>query len=163
MATDRQWQQNSDRALARKVRPLLDEAYGALPPNEAWLVQLVHTVRDEMEELEDVVPLAAWAFGDDVDLTEEGKAALESEAAHPVLVQLIAELARIVLLDEPTATHILRHLQDHFAKEKGWTAAQVEAPIRASLAGRPAGPPLPPVMALLGRERCMRRFAASLR
>ena len=163
MATDATWQQSSDRALARELHPLLEEAYGALPPNEAWLVQLVGAIRGEMTSLADAVPLAAWALSDDVTLTPAAEAALDMEAAHPVLVQLVAQLSRIVLLDEATAIHILRHLQSHFKQEHGWTSTQVEAPIRAALTGRDDGPPLPPVMALLGRERCMRRIAASLR
>lgn len=163
MATDASWDQSSDRALARELQPLLEEAYGSLPPNEAWLVQLVGAIRGEMTSLMDAVPLAAWALSDDFTLSANAQAALETEAARPVLVQLVAELARVVLLDETTATHILRHLQSHFAEEHGWTSAQVKAPIRAALTGRGDGPPLPSVMALLGRERCMRRIAASLR
>lgn len=163
MARETQWQKNSDQALTRQLRPLLERAYGTLPPNEAWLTQLVHVIRDEMDSAEDAVPLTAWALGDEPELTAEGTTALESEATGPVLVQLVAELARIVLLDEPTASHILRHLQDHFEAEQGWTATQVQAPIRIALTGQLEGPPLPSVMALLGRERCMRRIATTLR
>jgi glutamyl/glutaminyl-tRNA synthetase len=163
MASEQQWRQKSDRELASHLGPLLTEAYGTLPSNEAWLEQLVHTVRGEMEAPADAVPLAAWALADEVFPSEEAAAALEGEATRPVLVRLVAELARIVLLDEPTATHILRHLQRYFEEERGWPAAQVKAPIRAALTGRHDGPPLPAVMALLGRERCMRRIAASLR
>ena len=163
MATESQWQQSSNQTLARDLRPLLEEAYGPLPANEAWLRQLVGTIRDEMETTADAVALAAWAFEDEPALTEAAAAALESEVARPVLVRLVAELARIVLLDEPTAAQILRHLQRHFEEEHDWTAEQVTAPIRAALTGRDDGPPLPAVMALLGRERCMRRVAAHLR
>ncbi len=116
-----------------------------------------------METTADVVPLAAWAFGDEPVRTKEAVSALETAPARPVLVRLVAELARIVLLDEPTATHILQHLRSHFEDEQGLTAAEVEAPVRAALTGRHVGPPLAPVMALLGRERCMRRIAAALR
>lgn len=163
MASDMQWQQRSDRGLARELGPLLEEEYGPLPPNEAWLTQLIHVIRGEMETAADVVPLAAWAFGDEPLRTEEAAATLETNAARSVLVRLVAELARIVLLDEPTATHILQHLRNHFGEEQGLIITEVEAPIRAALTGRHDGPPLPPVMALLGRERCMRRIAAVLR
>lgn len=163
MASDATWRQSSDRALARELRPVLDEAYGSLPPNEAWLVQLVGVIRDEMDSMADAVPLAAWALRDDITPTPRAEAALDTEATGPVLVQLVAELARVVLLDQATATHILRHLESHFMDEHGWTASEVKAPIRAALTGRDGGPPLPAIMALLGRERCMSRIAASLR
>ena len=163
MATETQWQQSSNQTLAREIRPLLEEAYGPLPANDAWLTQLVGAIRGETETMADAVVLAAWAFEDNPALTEEAATALESEAARPVLVRLVAELARIVLLDEATASQILRHLQHHFVEEHDWAEEVVKAPIRAALTGRRDGPPLAAVMALLGREQCMRRIAAHLR
>lgn len=163
MASDSTWQKLSDGALTRELRPLLEEAYGALPTNEAWLVQLVGAIRGEMTTREDAVLLASWALDDEVELSAGAEAMLSTEAVRPVLVQLVAELAQVVLLDRATATHILRQLEERFAETEGWTAAEVDAPIRAALTGREQGPPLPTVMALLGRERCMRRIAATLR
>jgi glutamyl/glutaminyl-tRNA synthetase len=85
------------------------------------------------------------------------------EPARPVLVHLVAELARVVLLDEATAESILQQLRRHFQNTRTWQARQVYWPIRAALTGAVEGPPLAEIMALLGKEQCLQRAAAVLR
>jgi glutamyl/glutaminyl-tRNA synthetase len=151
----------SDGEIADLIRPYLEEIYGSLPGG-AWLERLAGAIRDDLVRLEDAVALAEWALDDAFALTAEAEATLAEETARPVLVLLLAELARVVLLDEATAASILDGLRAHFRAQQGWQAKQVYWPIRAALSGHVQGPPLSDMMALLGKERCMRRAAAVL-
>jgi nondiscriminating glutamyl-tRNA synthetase len=149
--------------LAEMVWPYLEESYGPMPSSEAWLIRLTAVIRDNLVKLGDAVELAQWAFVDEIEISEDGRQALDSQAARPVLVHLVAEIAAVVLLDEQTADGILQNLRANFKESHGWEARQVYHPIRAALTGHTSGPPLSEIMGLLGKERTLQRIAAVLR
>lgn len=150
-------QRKSDAELTTMARPHLEEAYDLMGVNDAWLEQLIGLIRPEMARLADAPELAEWALSETFSFSEAAEDTLDGEAARPALVRLVAELAHIVLLDEPTAAAILESLHQHY------DADSVDDPIRAALTGRLDGPLLPQIMALLGKQRCLNRIAAILR
>ncbi|MDX1664540.1 MAG: glutamate--tRNA ligase family protein [Candidatus Promineifilaceae bacterium] len=154
--------EKSDKALSTLIRPYLADAYGLTDVNEAWLQRLTAVIRPEIVRLADAVHLAEWALADFFTFTPEAEAALEMETTRPALVRLVAELARIVLLDVPTATTILDALKRDLSSPEG-SDARVEKPIRAALTGRLGSASLAEIMALLGAARCMNRAADILR
>lgn len=156
-------QQRDDAQLARLVRPHLEEAYAAGEFEDRWLERLVALIRGDMVRLADAVELSEWALSDTFAFSQEAEEALATDAARPVLVRLIAELAHVVLLDEQTAQSILQSMQSQFAAASGWQTRDVYWPIRAALTGRVRGPALHEVMALLGKGRCLERAAVILR
>lgn len=150
-------ERKSDADLTAMVRPYLEEAYDLTDVNEAWLERLIGLIREEMARLGDAPALAEWALVETFSFSEAAEKVLAGEAARPALVRLVAELAHIVLLDEPTAASILDNLRGQLE------ADYVDRPIRAALTGRVEGPPLAEMMALLGKQRCMNRLATILR
>jgi glutamyl-tRNA synthetase len=156
-------QQHSNKRLSEMLRPYLEDAYGSLNATEEWLERLTALVRDELVRLADVVEVAEWALSETFAFSDEAEAALDSDAARVVLISLVAELAAVVLLDEPTAASILNGLERGLAERHGWSKAQVYRPIRAALTGRVQGPPLAELMALLGKGRCLERLGLILR
>ena len=116
-----------------------------------------------MVKLEDAIDLAEWAFSDDFEMQTDGRTALITQASHPVLVRMVAEVATIVLLDEHTARSILNKLRTDFKAIHGWGAPQIFHPIRAALTGSTSGPPLPEVMSIIGKQRTLQRLANALR
>lgn len=160
-------QQHSDAQLASLVRPFLEDAYpaqqGGRQMEERWLQRLISLIRDDMARLADAVELSEWALSDSFAFSSDAETTLEAQSAHPVLARLVAELARVVLLDEQTARSILQSMQADFSETRGWDARQVYWPIRAALTGDVRGPALHQVMALLGKGRSLERVAAILR
>jgi len=156
-------QRQSDAQLAKLVAPFLADVYGPLPANEAWLVKLTATIRDEIVRLTDVVDQAEWAFSPSFVTDEEAGAVLAGEFARPVLTRLVAEMAHVVLLDTETANTILKGMRNQFKQEQGWGPRQIYQPIRAALIGKVHGPPLAEIMGLLGKESCMGRIATALK
>ena len=150
-------QRMSDGDLTVAARPYLEEAYDLTGVNDAWLEQLISLIRDGMTRLDETPELAEWALSETFSFSEAAEETMSGEAARPALVRLVAELAHIVLLDEPTAAAILENL------DKQFESVNIDRPIRAALTGRVQGPPLSHVMAILGKERCMNRAAAILR
>ncbi|MCA9993008.1 MAG: glutamate--tRNA ligase [Ardenticatenaceae bacterium] len=159
---NRQYMQRlDDEQLTGLLAPFLEEAYGTLPANTAWLRQLTALLRTELVRLADAVDLAEWAFVDTFDYVAEAQAALASPPAGIILPHLIAELAQTVLLDAATAGSILAGLRHRLGQPHGWNQRALFWPIRAALTGRVKGPPLADIMGLLGKQRCMARLAAA--
>lgn len=156
-------QQHSNKRLSEMLRPYLEDAYGSLNVTDEWLERLTASVRDELVRLSDVVQATEWALSATFAFSEEAEAVLDNDEARVVLISLVAELATVVLLDEPTATAILRGLEQGVGQRQGMTRAQVYRPIRAALTGRLEGPPLSELMALLGKGRCLERLGLILR
>lgn len=149
-------------ALAAHLRDFVEDAYGALPSSNRWLLDLTTAVRDELVVLEDVIDSAEWAF-DPPEPTVAANAALRTPAAKPALTHLLAELASVVLLDHATGNSILKSLCERLNAQHGWDAAQVMLPIRAALIGRTDGAALSQVLGILGKQRSIERIAAALR
>ncbi len=156
-------QRLSDSELAGLLRPMLEDNYGSLWGNEEWLVSLAGTIRDDLVRLSDAVKLAEWAIAASVEPDAEAREALATPEARPVLTELVAELAQVVLLDTLTADSILRGMRARWKQRAGWGPRQVYSPIRAALIGAVHGPPVAEIMALLGKERCLERVGAVLR
>jgi glutamyl/glutaminyl-tRNA synthetase len=139
-----------DVALAGQIRPYLQEDYGLLPTDERWLVALAGIIRPALTTLGEASWLAEWALGDEMGY-ELGEG-VDTAVVKPHLLRLLAELSHIVLLDKPTAAAIVASFPP-----------EVQASFLSLLTGQPALTDLPGVMALLGKERCLRRTAQTLR
>lgn len=145
----------STEALAALVAPYLEDAYEISPAPDAWLLRLTAVIRVRMVKLEDAADLAEWAFSSRALRNAAAAEALRGPLAHPILARLAAELATIVLLDEPTAAAILSALRRDF------DPAEVERVVTAALLGEVDAWPLAEVMALLGKERTLVRVGAA--
>ncbi|MCA9961279.1 MAG: glutamate--tRNA ligase [Anaerolineales bacterium] len=155
-------QRLSDEQVAEGIRPFLEDAYDT-PLDDKWLLRLTNIIRDGLKTYADAVDLTAWAFADGYELSTAGTAALTTEPAKPILAWLIAELAAIVLLDEPTANTILNGLRQRGQAQHGWRPTEMYHPIRAALTGDVNGPPLAAVMSILGKETALQRLANGLK
>ena len=155
--------QLSNRVLSERIRPFLEEAYDIIPVAGDWLVRLTAVLRPSLTKLEDAIEQAEWAFDNAFEQTPEAQKALTSEATHPVLARLLAEITSVVILDEQTARSILNGLRSSFKTSHHWTAKEVLHPIRAALTGRTDGPALPEIMALIGKGQVIARIGNVLR
>jgi glutamyl/glutaminyl-tRNA synthetase len=154
-------QELSDRALAEQVQPYLEEKYKVIPGGPRWLEALVALARPELNRLADITDLLRWAFEDDFEYTDSAVTALEHQAAGPALVRLVALVAqRAVLLDRPTAEHLLARLREDLSD---FPPAAIFQPLRAALMGEIHGPPVPDLMAILGPQRVMSRLARAIK
>ena len=138
--------------LAEKIKPYLEEWFGAMPAVGRWLIQLAETIRPSLPHFADAPDLAAWAFPDGYELTLQAETLLADETIRPILVSLVAELAHIVLLDPQTAQSILSGLQARYPDQP------IDPPILATLTGHTTPLPLPVVMSTLGKAESLTRL-----
>jgi glutamyl-tRNA synthetase len=141
----------------------LEEA--ARTGNEGRFAETVHAtvplVRERIKTLEEYGAIAACFFRDDVsgyapeDLLPKKRTLDEAKAA---LGRVRARVADLSPFDPPTLEPALRAVAD----ELGWKAGDLFTPVRTAVTGSRISPPLFETMALLGRDRCVRRLDRAL-
>lgn len=152
----------SDEKLAAEIQPFLEDAYGDMPMSKEWLVRLTAVLRPDLNKLEDAIDLAEWAFSDAFTFSDNARQSLASPPAKAAFTRLIAELAGVVILDQPTAHAILTQMRQDFKSEYGWNPPDIFHPIRAALTGHTQGRPLPELMSILGKQRTLERLGRAL-
>jgi glutamyl-tRNA synthetase len=148
--------------IAQEVAPYLRETYGrdersqgtAYSP-QIWRELLVEYVREEVDSLDEIPAHAGFVFLDELDYTAEAREVLRAPAARRLLEAFVKKLNALPALRVETASSILQELRVEF--KENLKAREVMFPVRASLTGALEGPSLAVVMALLGKERCIRR------
>ena len=153
-------------ALGELVRPLLMDAYGrwdwaegSAHAPEAWYRLLVAALQPEARSLEDLVALAAFAYGPSVTAwTDEAQAALVEPWAPVVLARCRDTVTAEALTSPASAKDFFRDLRHALRDEAGLRGRQVMFPLRAALTGTMRGPCLGLVATLVGAARCRRRI-----
>ncbi|MFH1084769.1 MAG: hypothetical protein V1772_03275 [Chloroflexota bacterium] len=155
-------------ALGELMRPLLVGAYGrwewadgSAHAPDAWYRLLTEAVQPEARSLDDLVALAAFAYGPRVTAwTGEAQAALAEPWAPAVFARCYATLSAAALASPEVAKGYFRDLRHALRDEAGLSGRQVMFPLRAALTGSMRGPCLGVVATLLGVVRCQQRIEA---
>ena len=145
------------------VQPFLmtDIAAGkALISDEKYVRDILPLVQERARTLAEVAELAQFFFVDEPDyesslLTGEKMA---REAAVGALKAAQQRLSQLQAFDANSLEGVLRPL----AAELGLKTGQLFGALRVAVTGRVAAPPLFQTMAVLGKERCLRRIEAAL-
>ena len=150
--------------IAQDVAPYLKETYGRVERSEgtayspqAWLELLVDSVREEVDNLGQLPVHVSFAFLDELAYTAEANEALRAPGSRAVLETFVEIVRSVDSLDVSTANTVLEETRSLLKESKSLGPKEVMFPIRASLTGSVHGPELAVVMALLGKEECLRR------
>jgi glutamyl-tRNA synthetase len=145
------------------VLDALEEA--ARAGGEGRFAETVHAtvplVRERIKTLEEYASIAACFFRDDVsgyapdDLLPKKRTLDEAKDA---LRRVRDAVAGLDPFDPPAIEGALRAVADAM----GWKPGDLFTPVRTAVTGSRISPPLFETMALLGRERCLRRLDRAL-
>ena len=118
---------------------------------------MVISVRDNLERLNEL-PRYLEVYTAFPPLEPDMAAALSGRGAVQVMEAARAALegGRVAALEE--ARVLLAEITGDF-RERGLEPRDIFMPLRIALTGRSAGPPLPYVLYILGREECLRRLS----
>ncbi len=138
--------------LAEAMKPHL--AAAGLDAGHAYLTRVAALMQDRLAFVSDIVTMGRYFFEDPTTYDEIG-VRKRWKADAPALVLAYADrLEALPEFDEALAEDALRALAE--ASEVG--AGRIIHPTRLALSGVSAGPGLFAMMALLGRETCVRRM-----
>jgi glutamyl-tRNA synthetase len=136
--------------------PFLEQAGWPVPGGE-FLGELLTAIGDRLKVFSDILDYREFFVADD-ELVYDDKAVQKRLSDAPeapgLLRSLQAELATI----EPFDTSTLEKLVHDFAEQQGVKIGQIIHPLRLGVTGKSVGIGLFETLALLGRERCLKRM-----
>mgnify|MGYP003519378245 FL=1 len=141
--------------VAERVKPFLREA-GLSWESEAYLRRAVELMRPRFDTLKEFPEKARYLFTEDYPVSEKAQRKLEE--GLPLLKELYPRLRTQEEWTEAALEALLRG----YAAEKGVKLGQVAQPLRAALTGSLETPGLFEILALLGKERALRRLERAL-
>ena len=157
--------QMDDAALADAVTPWLeDETRGlpasARPVDRAYLASIMPLERDRLKKLSDAPEMLSFFFEerlayDSAALVQKG---MDAAGAKAALEQAIATAEGVSDWSAEPLETAYRALAERTALKTG----QLFGTIRVAVTGRTAAPPLFDTLAVLGRDRSLRRMRAAL-
>jgi glutamyl-tRNA synthetase len=144
--------------LADEVVPYIQAQGYAVPPDRVWLQKMIGTLQERAKTLVELVDSARYYLTDDIALDEKTtKKFLTREIAQP-LTSLIERLSTLNDFSESA-------IEREFAivlSEHGLSMGQLAQPVRAALTGSTVSPGIHDVIAVLGKERTLRRLRSAL-
>jgi len=136
--------------------PFLEQA-GWPIPGRGFLGELLTAIGDRLKVFSDILDHREFFIAND-ELTYDEKAVqkrlIDAPEAAGLLRNLRAELETV----EPFAAPTLDKLVHDFAEQQGVKIGQIIHPLRLAVTGKSVGIGLFETLALLGRERCLRRI-----
>jgi glutamyl-tRNA synthetase len=140
---------------------MMDEAAGkALISDEKYVRNILPLVKERVRTLANVPVLTHFFFETQLDLDLSvliGKG-MDKQSTREALEAVRARLVELEPFDEESLEGVLRPL----ATELGLKTGQLFGTLRETSTGETAAPPLFQTMAVLGKERCLKRIEAAL-
>jgi len=147
----------------RAVEPhlMMDKAAGeAVIAGEEYVRNILPLVQERAKTLAEVAELAQFFFVEELDYAPDlliGKN-MSQESTTGALKTAQQRLEQLKVFDAESLEALLRPL----AVELGLKTGQLFGALRTAVTGRTATPPLFQTMAVLGKERCLKRIGAAL-
>jgi glutamyl-tRNA synthetase len=148
--------------LAERVLPFLARA-GVVDParvDRTYLRSAVGLEQERLKTLAEAPQLLDFFFTEEITHDPHLLRVKDQplEAVQAALQQAYDRLAAVPTWEVPTLEAVLRGL----ATDLGWKAGQLFMPVRVAITGKTATPPLFETMAVLGRDRTLRRLQAAI-
>ena len=117
--------------------------------------QVFALIRERVKTVADIPPMVGYFFSDDFEYDEKAvRKKLQKDGAAEVLEKVKALLEALEVFDEASTDKALHA----FVEESGLGFGAVMAPVRIAVSGVQSGPDLFPMLAVLGRQRVMKRI-----
>jgi glutamyl-tRNA synthetase len=144
--------------LAQEVKPFIAKRGWKAPSDDAWLQKMVATLRERAKTLVELVDFASFYLNDEITIDAKAAAKfLKPEIAEP-LKQLTAEIES---LDGDFSEQSVQTRFESVLARFNMKLGQLAQPVRVALTGGTVSPGIYEVIAVLGRERTVRRLRAA--
>jgi len=125
-----------------------------------WLLELIQLFKPRLKKLSDLPGLADSFFQEKINFTAEAKEfLLKGTKTKEIFSKLAKALERLVSFDAQTVENACRQL----ITEESIRSQDLIHPVRVALTGKRVGPGLFELMAVLGKERVLKRLTQAIR
>jgi glutamyl-tRNA synthetase len=144
--------------LAQEIAPYIQAKGYAIPDDPLWLQKMIATLRERAKTLTELVESARYFLTDDFPVDEKtAKKSLTAEVAAP-LARLIEKLSALDDFSEANIERAFSAVLDEFDLSMG----KLAQPVRVALTGSTVSPGIHEVIAVLGKERTLKRLRSAL-
>jgi glutamyl-tRNA synthetase len=144
--------------LAQEIVPYIQAKGYAVPDDSLWLQKMIATLRERAKTLTALVESARYFLTDDFPVDEKAaKKSLTTEVAAP-LARLIEKLSA---LDDFSEANVERAFSV-VLEDLGLSMSKLAQPVRVALTGSTVSPGIHEVIAVLGKERALKRLRSAL-
>jgi len=144
--------------LADEIVPFIAAKGYPVPTDKQWLEKMIATLQERAKTLDELVDLARFYLTDDIVIDDKAaKKFLRPEISH-ALKTLIARLSSAENFEAS-------HIEQAFAavlQELGLSMTKLAQPVRVALTGSTVSPGIHEVIAVLGKERTLKRLRAAV-
>jgi glutamyl-tRNA synthetase len=144
--------------LSDDIVPYIQARGYLVPSDKKWLQRMISTLRERAKTLVELVDAASYYLKDEIVLDEKAtKKFLTPEIAVP----LKSLIQKLTALDDFSEAGIQREFAA-VLEEYGLDMGKLAQPARVALTGSTVSPGIHDVIAVLGKERTLRRLRAAL-
>ena len=144
--------------LAEEIVPYIVAKGYRVPQDKSWLERMIKTLQERSRTLVELVDSAHFYLTDDIAIDEKAaKKFLTLEVSRP-LSKLIERLSALDEFSEATIESAFSGVLEEF----GLSMGKLAQPVRVALTGSTVSPGIHEVIAVLGKERTIRRLQSAL-
>ena len=145
--------------LVNDARPFIEKKGYSIPGDDAWLAKMIATLRERAKTLVELVDFASFYLRDDIAIDPKAAAKfLKPEIRQPL--NTLAGLIEKVAADFSEAG--IQVAFEQALGQFGLKLGQLAQPVRVALTGGTVSPGIYEVIAVLGRERTVRRLRSAV-
>lgn len=150
-----------DERLVEEIEPFLfQKGYLQKDYNRSWLIEVVRLFKQRIKKLSDFPVLAGFCFQDRIEFSPEMKNfLLKDKKTKEIFDKLIKVLEKIDFSNAQVVEQACRKL----INEEGINSGDLIHPVRVALTGKRVGPGLFETMAILGKERVIKRLTEAMK
>lgn len=119
-----------------------------------WVRNLIGLYQDQMSYGAEIVELSSLFFKEEVMFDEEAKTVISEDQVPEVLEAFLNEIDQLPEFTAPEINASIKAVQ----KGTGHKGKKLFMPIRVAATGQTHGPDLPKAIALIGKEKIVKRF-----
>jgi glutamyl-tRNA synthetase len=144
--------------LADEIVPYILAKGYAVPQDKAWLQKMIRPLQERAKTLVELVEAAGYFLKDDIVLDEKAATKFLTRDIAAPLQSLIQKLAA---LDDFSEANIEQAFAE-VLQQAGLAMGKLAQPVRVALTGSTVSPGIHEVIAVLGKDRTLRRLRAAL-
>ena len=145
--------------LAEEIVPYIVAKGYRAPQDKSWLERMIKTLQERSRTLVELVDSAHFYLTDDIAIDEKAaKKFLTPEVSQP-LSKLIERLSALDEFSEANIESAFSGVLEEF----GLSMGKLAQPVRVALTGSTVSPGIHEVIAVLGKERTIRRLQSALK
>ncbi len=144
--------------LADEIVPYILAKGYAVPQDKAWLQKMIRPLQERAKTLVELVEAASYFLTDDIVLDEKAATKFLTRDIAAPLQSLIQKLAA---LDDFSESNIEQAFAE-VLQQAGLAMGKLAQPVRVALTGSTVSPGIHEVIAVLGKDRTLRRLRAAL-